>query len=100
MDQYARLEPFDPAEDDGDEYAERLQMAFPINSVDDDNDNGKQAVLLTICRKKAFTLLKWLRTPAKPSEKAICRFMCPAEKPLRPSALTYHGTLQISQSPT
>ena len=69
MDQYARLKPFNPAEDDWDEYAERLQMSFTVNAVDDDNDDVKLAVLLTICGKKAFTLLKSLCAPAKPSEK-------------------------------
>ena len=41
MDKYARLEPFDPAEDSWEEYAERLQMAFTVNEVD-----GNDAVTL------------------------------------------------------
>ena len=68
MNQYAKFEAFDPDEDNWSEYAERLDMAFVVNGVDDADADKKRAILLTVCGKKTFALLKALSAPNKPSE--------------------------------
>ena len=68
MNQYAKFEAFDPDEDNWSEYAERLDMAYVVNVVDDADADKKRAILLTVCGKKTFALLKGLSAPNKPSE--------------------------------
>ena len=68
MNQYAKFEAFYPDEENWSEYAERLDMAFVVNGVDDADTNKKRAIVLTVCGKKTFALLKALSAPNKPSE--------------------------------
>ena len=63
MNQYAEFEAFDPDADNWSEYAERLDMAFVVNGVDDADTDKKRAILLTVCGKKTFALLKALSAP-------------------------------------
>ena len=68
MNQYAKFEMFDSDEDNWSEYAERLDLAFVVNGVDDADADKKRAILLTVCGRKMFALLKALSAPNKPYE--------------------------------
>ena len=76
MNQYAKFGAFDPDEDNWSEYAERLDMAFVVNGVDnaDADQEESHSYIFSLCvGKKTFALLKALSAPNKPSEvREVC----------------------------
>ena len=55
---------FDPSKEDWKCYAERLQLYFTANDVDD--ATKQRAILLSQCGSSMYQLIRNLLTPAKP----------------------------------
>ena len=60
------MDSFNPDTDDWSAYIERLDSFFLANEIKDDK---KVAVLLTVLRAKAYSLLRTIIAPEKPTEK-------------------------------
>ena len=60
------MDAYNPDMDDWSTYVERLDLFFLANEIRDDK---KVAVLLTVLRTKAYSLLRTIITPSKPAEK-------------------------------
>ena len=72
MEGYNRLESFDFEVDNWDAYRERLEQLFHINGHAGSEEADlarRRAVLLTVCGKKTYELLRTLAAPAKPADK-------------------------------
>ena len=63
-----RVEPFQPDEDDWDQYTERLEQYFIVNGIED--AGKKLAVFLTLVGYRTYALLSGLIAPDKPSAKS------------------------------
>ena len=74
MESCGRLEVFDHKRDDWEAYCERLEQLFVVNGrngTDASDKETRKAILLTVCGKRTYELLRTLAAPAKPSEKSF-----------------------------
>jgi len=66
---YGRIEEFDEHSEDWIQYTERLEFYFTANNID--NAEKKRAILLSVCGKKTYKLMRNLCAPQKPGEKTF-----------------------------
>ena len=71
MEKYSCLEQFELDMDNWDLYLERLELVLTLNKVEENDEEGRKAALLTVDNKKTYALLRKLCAPHKPAEKAF-----------------------------
>ena len=62
---YGTIDPFNEAEDTWAQYVKSLEQYFIANDVED--DRKQRAIFLSVCGPKAYSLIRDLLQPRKPS---------------------------------
>ena len=73
MEGYNRLEAFDFETDDWGAFQDRLEQLFEVNGhagTGADNLVRQRGILLNVCSRKSYDLLRTLSAPKKPKEKS------------------------------
>jgi hypothetical protein len=65
MSTHGKLDPYDESEE-WIQYVERLECYFNANNIDD--ADKKRGILLSVCGRRTYKLMRDLLAPTKPSE--------------------------------